>query len=140
MTPVSAATMAREIRREIRREIGPKPRCMRLPPLEGEFDQPRDQLGVGDARRLPELGVGARHREAGQGIDRVDEHARLPLDEELHAGEPGAVDGAEGLDRDLAYAPGYLGAERRRYLEGRVPGAAVGLVVVPLARVADLAG
>src|ERR1700675_4153614 len=110
-----------------------------LAPLEGEIDQAGDQLGVGDARGLPELGVGARRGKAGQGVDLVDEHARLPFDEEVHAREPRAVDGFERANRQLAHKQSHLGAERRRHLEGRVAGAVLGLVVVPLASKADLA-
>src|SRR5499425_19044 len=108
--------------------------------LEGEVDQPRDELGVGDAGGFPELGIGAGRGEAGQRVDLVDEHAALALDEEVHAREPRAVHGAEGLHRELAHAAGDLGRQRCGHLEGGVTLAVLRLVVVPLARVADLAG
>src|SRR5215467_12643930 len=108
--------------------------------LEGEVDQPRDELGVGNAGGFPELGIGARRGEAGQRVDLVDEHAALALDEEVHAREPGAVHGPEGLHREPAHAAGDLGSQRGGHLEGGVTLAVLRLVVVPLARVADLAG
>src|SRR5215470_17191060 len=79
--------------------------------LEGEVDQPRDELGVGDAGGLPELGISAGRGEAGQRVDLVDAHAA-----------------------------GDLGRQRRGHLEGGVALTVLRLVVVPLARVADLAG
>src|SRR5215813_8285484 len=59
--------------------------------LEGEVDQPRDELGVGDAGGCPKLGIGAGRGEAGQRVDLVDEHAALAFDEEVDAREPRAV-------------------------------------------------
>src|SRR6266540_1475532 len=108
--------------------------------LEGEVDQARDQLRVGNARGFPELGVGAGRGEAGQGVDLVDEHVRLALDEEIHAGQSRAVDGAEGFDGELAHTPGDVGGQRCGHLEGRVASPVLRLVVVPLAGIADLAG
>src|SRR5262245_53000016 len=107
---------------------------------EGEVDQPRDELGVGNAGGFPELRIRARRGEAGQRVDLVDKHAALALDEEVHASEPRTVHGPEGLHRELAHAAGDLGRQRCGHLEGSVTLAVLRLVVVPLARVADLAG
>src|SRR5215467_6498349 len=44
-------------------------RALALVPLEGELDQAIDQIGIGQARGRPHLGVGARR---GESWDRVD--------------------------------------------------------------------
>jgi hypothetical protein len=72
--------------------------------LDGEVDQPLDQLAVGDAGLLPEAGV---HRDGGEPGQRVDLdalHLAGRLYEEVDAGHPGAVQRAEGADRELLRA------------------------------------
>src|SRR5262245_1436292 len=49
--------------------------------LEGERDEPGDQLAVRDARGLPELGVGGGGGETRDGVDLVHEHAVVAVDE-----------------------------------------------------------
>src|SRR5580700_2983039 len=76
------------------------------------MDEFVDELFVGEAGGLPELGVHADAGETGHGIDFVEVDARgfaLPffglggwLHEEVDAGQAGAVAGAEGGDRHFA--------------------------------------
>src|SRR5262244_3488823 len=59
-------------------------RALALVPLEGELDQAIDEIGVGQARGRPHLGVGARRGESRDRIDLVHQHAIGPaLDEEV---------------------------------------------------------
>src|SRR5712691_1384643 len=106
--------------------------------LEGQVDEPGDELGVWNARGFPETRVGAGGGEARDGIDLVDQHA-LALDEEVHARHAGAVDCPEGAEGEIAHGLGHLGRQRRGHLEGSLPRRVLRLVVVPLARIADFA-
>src|SRR6266404_4809541 len=110
-----------------------------LPALEGEGNEAGDQLGVGDARGFPEPRVRAGRREAGDGVDLVHEHAAVALDEEVDPRHPRAVGGPEGPERERPHLLGHLGRQRRGDLERGLPGAVLGVVVVPLAREGDLA-
>src|SRR4051794_36973219 len=56
--------------------------------LDGELDQPVDELGVGDSGRLPELRVHRDRREARHRVGLVaEEPATALLEEEIDAGE-----------------------------------------------------
>src|SRR5262245_28486461 len=59
--------------------------------LEGQLDQPVDQLRVRQARGLPEAGIGREARESRNGVDLVHPDPRRALKEEVNAGEPGGV-------------------------------------------------
>jgi hypothetical protein len=109
--------------------------------LEGEADEAVDELVVGHARRRPQLREHRPRREAGDGVDLVDEQAppRL-LVEEVHAGHalgPQRGGGGDGQGPDLVGHPGgQLGGDDER---GAVPGVLV-VVVVELGAGDDLTG
>src|SRR5882757_6912233 len=109
----------------------------------GEGNEAVDELFVGDAGGLPELGVHADAGEAGHGIDFVEVDAGgfalfvLPcfdfgLHEKVDAGEAGAVAGAEGGDGHFADLFG-LGFGENGGDDGEAGGGVVlGVVVVEL--------
>jgi len=81
--------------------------------LNSESDESVDELRVGKAGGFPEFGVHADAGEAGHGVDFVEVNAggfgffaflwlAGGLHEEVDAGEPGAVTGAEGGDGHVA--------------------------------------
>ena len=57
---------------------------------------------VGQPAGLPEARVGAGGGEARDGVDLVDEHTIVALDEEIHPRHAGAVDGLERSDGERA--------------------------------------
>src|SRR3990172_2177005 len=96
--------------------------------LEGQLDQAGDEVAVGEAGVLPELGVHAHGREAGDRVDLVEPQAAVRGEEEVHAGQAGAVDrlvGGEGhgarrlrrIGRDVG---GNVGAGGRGLVLGGV--------------------
>src|SRR5262245_17422610 len=67
---------------------GPVGRAGLQPPfprvaLEGQLDQPVDQLRIRQSRRLPEARIGRETSEPGNRVDLVDPDARLALEEEV---------------------------------------------------------
>src|SRR5438067_1824336 len=70
-------------------------------PLEGQLDEPVDQLRVRDPGRFPQLRIHRDRREPGDRVDLV-QHDIVALEEEVHARHPRATDRAERLDRVLA--------------------------------------
>src|SRR3990172_1549667 len=67
--------------------------------LKRQLYQAGDEVAVGEALVLPELGVHAHRREAGDRVDLVEPQAVVRGEEEVHAGQAGAVDrrvGGEG--------------------------------------------
>src|SRR5262245_13215533 len=91
--------------------------AMGLPVFEREVDQPRDQLRVGQPRGLPEPRVSRGGGESRNRIDLVDEDAIRALDEEVHPGHTGAVDGHEGPDGERPDPLCGLRRQRGRDLE-----------------------
>ena len=105
----AAAKPAREDRLEDDGALG-------LEALEREAEQPVAELRERQARRLPQLRVDARRREARQRVELVDQHARAVLDEEVHARQARAADAQEGVD---GQPPDVLAHRRRRAAPGR---------------------
>ena len=69
-------------------------------PLEREVDQPVEELAIRDPRRLEELGVDARRREARDRIELVDDDFSVGPDEEIDARHPLALRRDERVDRE----------------------------------------
>src|SRR3990172_12184471 len=67
--------------------------------LQRQLDEAGDQVAVGEARVLPELGVHAHRREAGDGVQLVEEDAAVRRQEEVDARQAGAVDRLVRLQR-----------------------------------------
>src|SRR2546426_4275129 len=107
--------------------------------LERELDQALEQLAVGEPGGLPHPRVPARRREPRDRVDLVDQDA-VVLEKEVHARHAGAVDGAIGLERELADPAARLGRNRRGHRDARLALGVLRRVVVELARVGDLAG
>jgi hypothetical protein len=109
--------------------------------LDGEADELVDQLGVGEAARLPQLGV---HRDRGEPRDRVhlveEEPAAALLEEEVDPCHPVAAQRLEHVDGHRPHLVGLLGRERRRHEELRPVVDVLVLVVVELVPGHDLAG
>ena len=98
-----------------------------------------EQLGVGDARRLEELRVDARRREAGDRVDLVDHDLAVGADEEVDAGHPLAFRGDERLDGEVAYSLVDFRRDPRRDHELHPALVVLRRVVVPLGVRHDLA-
>src|SRR3984885_13400189 len=65
--------------------------------LDRERDQPIEERAVAQAGRVPQPRKHADGREAGDRVDLVDEQlARAPVEEEIDAREPAAIDRREG--------------------------------------------
>ena len=116
----------------------------------GEGDEAVDELFVGYAGGLPELGVHADAGEAGHGVDFVEVDAGGfgflvlfgfdgGLHEEVDAGEAGAVAGAEGGDGHLADLFGFGFGEIRGDDGDAGVGVVLGVVVVELGAGDDFA-
>src|SRR5688500_678886 len=83
--------------------------------LDGELEKSIDQIGIGEAARFPHLRIHADGGEAGQRVHLVDEQlAGRARHQEVDAREPGAVDGAEGLDGHAPDVGRLLVRERSR--------------------------
>src|SRR6185312_15729068 len=83
--------------------------------LHGQFDQPVNELSVGDAGVFPHLRIHADGSEAGDGVDLVDvEFAGRFFAEEIDAAHSFAAYGAEAFDREAA----HLGNLGRRHVRG----------------------
>src|SRR5688572_8037321 len=107
--------------------------------LQGQLEEALDEVGIGQAGGLPHPRVPAGRGEAGNGVDLVHED-RAALEEEVYPGHAGAVDGAEGLHRQLTEARGQLGRQRRGAHQPGLALRVLGRIVVPLTLVDDLAG
>ena len=83
-------------------------------PLQGELDEPVDELRVGDARVFEQLRVDARRGEAGDRVQLVQEHLALVADEEIDARHALALAGDEGTDGQLLHSLDRLLRQARR--------------------------
>src|SRR5947209_5228457 len=98
--------------------------------LEGELDEPVEQLGVRHPAGLKQRGEHAGGGEARHRVELVEQHM-LALDEEVDAGQPAAPAEKEGLDGHLLDALAYPGRDARRHDQLHTARCVLGLVVVP---------
>src|SRR5262249_12090944 len=94
------------------------------------------EIAVGEPRGFPQPRVRAGGREAGDGVDLVQDHA-IAVDEEVHARHARGVDGAERGHGGFAHARGERGADPRGYYDARLALDVLRRVVVPFGVVAD---
>src|SRR3972149_10924613 len=107
--------------------------------LQRQLDEAGDELRVGEPGLLPQLGVHAHGGEAGDRVHFVQDEVSLRRQEEVHAGQPGAVDGFVGSE---GQGTGLIGRLRRDVggdVQARAGVVVLGVVVVELALERDLA-